>query len=211
MHAAFPCLTPEIHQVMRRGAKSGNLPEALEAAGGTIIASGMALLLKLGFGYVMRDSLLDKGRSEAAMRFFKDHFVFTDPNAPGGERYYQGKFLIRTRKAGDNMNVYLSFCPKPEELFIDTPFGCCLNPMAVVSTKILDEDRAQRLEEAPDRVDLVIRFKDNAAILGLMGKADVDIVGLLLDNVVQLTGNVGHLFKLGAIAAGTESALGLSQ
>ncbi len=210
MHAAFPCLTREIHDVMRRGARAGDIPEVMEAAGGTIIASGMALLLKLGFGYVMRDSLLDKGRSEEAMRFFQDNFVITDPNAPGGERYYQGKFLIRTRKAGDNMNVYLSFCPKPEELFVDTPFGCCLNPMAVVSTKILDEERAQHLENSPDRVDLVIRFKDNAAILGLIGQPEVDIVGLLLDNVVQLTGNVGHLFKLGAIAAETEAALGLS-
>ncbi len=210
MHAAFPCLNKKIHGVMRRGLKSADIPEAMEAAGGTMIASGMALLLKLGFAYVMRDSLLDKARSEKALQFFRDHFVFTDPNSPGGERYYQGKFLLRTRKAGDNMNVYLSFCPKPEELFVDTPFGCCLNPMSVVSTKILDEARAQRLEETPGKVDLVIRFKDNAAILGLIGSTDVDIVGLLLDNVVQLTGNVGHLFKLGAIAAETEAALGLS-
>ncbi|MFQ5587806.1 MAG: hypothetical protein ACE5F7_03110 [Nitrospiria bacterium] len=211
MHAAFPCFTQGIHMTLRRGAKTGGLPEALEAAGGTLIASGMALLLKAGFGYVMRDGLLDKRRSEEALRFFRDNFVFTDPGSPGGERYYQGKFLIRTRKPGDNMNVYLSFCPKPEELFIETPFGSCLNPMSVVSTKILDEERADRIEKSPDRVDLIIRFRDNAAILELMGKADVDIVGLLLDNVVQLTGNVGHLFKLGAIAAETETALGLSQ
>ncbi len=210
MHAAFPCLTKDIHQVMRRGAESREVPAALESAAGTLIASGMALLLKLGFGLVMRDSWLDQDQSEKAMTFFKDHFVITDPNALGGERYYQGKFLMRTRKAKDKMNVYMTFCSKPEALFVDTPFGPCLNPLAVVDTKTLDEEKAQALEENPDQVDLVIRFKDNAAILGLIGKEDVDIVGLLLDNVVQLTGNFGHLFKLGAIAAETEAALGLS-
>lgn len=209
MHAGFPCLTQNLQRTMRRGAASHEVPEALEAAGGTLIASGMAVLLKLGFAYVMRDSLVDKKRSEKAMTFFKDNFVFTDLSVPGGERYYQGKFLIRTRKAKDNMNVYLTFCSKPEALFTDTSFGRCLNPLAVVSTKILDEERALRLENMPDKVDLVIRFKDSRAILNLMGKTDVDIVGLLLENVVQLTGNVGHLFKLGAIAAETEAALGL--
>jgi len=210
MHAGFPCFTKELQQTMRRGAESKEVPQALEAVGGTLIASGMAVLLKLGFAYVMRDSLLDRERAEKALRFFQDNFVMEDPTVPGGERYYQGKFLIRTRKAKDDMNVYLSFCEKPEALFTDTPFGRCLNPLAVVSTKILDEARAQRLEESPDKVDLVIRFKDNRAILSLIGKEDVDIVGMLLDNVVQLTGNVGHLFKLGAIAAETEAALGLS-
>ena len=209
MHAGFPCLTQDIQKTMRRGAAAREVPEALEAVGGTLIASGMAVLLKLGFAYVMRDSLLDKDRSEKAMSFFRNNFIFIDPNAPGGERYYQGKFLIRTRKAKDNMNVYMTFCPKPEELFKDTPFGRSLNPLAVVSTKILDEERAQRLEETAGQVDLVIRFKDNRAILRLIGQDDIDIVGLLLENVVQLTGNVGHLFKLGAIAAETEAALEL--
>jgi len=211
MHAGFPCFTHDIQQVMRLGAKTGEMPEALEAVGGTLLASGMAVLLKLGFGYVMRDSLVDKQRSEEAMQFFKDNFVVTDPNAPGGERYYQGKFLIRTKKADDHMNVYLRFCHDEDDLFIETPFGTCLNPLAVVSTDVLDEDEAEKIENNPDKVDLVIRFKDISSILGLVGREDVDIVGLLLENVVQLTGNVGHLFKLGAIAKETEIALGLNE
>jgi len=209
MHAGFPCFTKELQGVFRLGADNADLPEHFEALGGTILAGGMAVLLKLGFGYVMRDSLLDKERSQKALNFFSNNFVFTDPNSPTGESYYQGKFLIRTRKAGDDMNVYLKFCEDPDDLFTDTPFGRCLNPLAVVSTEVLDEEEADRVEQNPDLVDLVIRFKDINSILGLIGREDVDVVGLLLENVVQLTGNVGHLFKLGAVAKDTEMELGL--
>jgi len=211
MHAGFPCFTRDIQEVLRLGADNAELPEHLESLGGTILASGMAVLLKLGFGYVMRDSLLDEERSKKALNFFNDNFVFTDPNSPTGESYYQGKFLIRTRKPGDDMNVYLKFCEDPSDLFTNTPFGRCLNPLAVVSTEVLDEAEAQRIEKNPDLVDLVIRFKDINSILGLIGRTDVDIVGLLLENIVQLTGNVGHLFKLGAIAKDTEIELGLGE
>lgn len=209
MHAGFPCFTRDIQEVMRLGANNAELPDKLESLGGTILASGMAVLLKLGFGFFMRDSLLDEERSQNALNFFNNNFVFTDPKSPTGESYYQGKFLIRTRKPGDNMNVYLKFCEDPADLFTDTPFGRCLNPLAVVSTEVLNEDEAQHIESDPDKVDLVIRFKDINSIIGLIGRDDVDIVGLLLENVVQLTGNVGHLFKLGAIAKDTEIELGL--
>ncbi len=209
MHAGFPCFTRELQETLRLGAGNSDLPKQLESAGGTLLASGMAMLLKLGFGYIMRDSLLDKKRSKKALSFFNENFVFTDPNSPMGESYYQGKFLIRTRKPGDNMNVYLKFCNDPSNLFIETPIGRCLNPLAVITTEVLDEEEAEKIEQDPNKVDLVIRFKDINSIISLIGREDVDIVGLLLENVVQLTGNVGHLFKLGAIAKETELELGL--
>ena len=211
MHAGFPCFSQDIQQVMRLGASESEVPELVDTLGGPVLAGGMALLLKLGFGYIMRDCLLDKERSEKAMAFFNENFIFRDPNAPNGQRYYQGKFLLRTRKAGDNMNVWLRFCPEPDELFVDTPFGRTINSLHVVDTEVVDEGKANALEKNPDKVDLVIRFKDIDSILGLIGRDNVDIVGLLLENVVQLTGNVGHLFKLGAIAKNIELELGLTK
>lgn len=208
MHAGFPCLTPSLHQVMHLGAKQANL---IDVVGGPLLAAGMALLLKLGFGYVMRDSLLDKARAEKAQAFFNENLVFIDPNAPGGQRFYQGQFLFRTRKAGDNMNVWLRFCPNPDEIFIDTPFGRTINSLAIVTTEVLTENDAEKLERDIDKVDLVVRFKDIDSIVALIGRDSVDMVGLLLENVVQLTGNVGHLFKLGAIARNIEEELGLTQ
>lgn len=141
--------------------------------------------------------------------FFEDNFVIIDPNAPSGRRYYQGKFLIRTSRRDDDMNVLLKFCPKPEQLYMETPFGKSLNSLAVVSTEVLNEAAADRIEQDASQVDLVIRFKDVESILGLLGRQGVDIVGLLLENLVQLTGHVGHLFKLGAIATDIQLSLDL--
>lgn len=211
MHAGFPCFTQDIQQIMKLGAGEREVPELIDTLGGPVLASAMALLLKLGFGYLIRDSLLDKQRSEQAMKFFDENFIFRDPYAANGQRYYQGKFLIRTRKAGDNMNVWLRFCPEPDDLFIESPFGRTINSLKVVETDVIDEQKADELEKDPDKVDLVIRFKDIDSILGLIGRDNVDIVGLLLENLVQLTGNVGHLFKLGAIAKNIELELGLTK
>jgi len=210
MHAGFPCFSKEIQQVMRLGVGDSEVPELVDVVAGPVLAAGMAVLFKLGFGYVMRDCLLDKEQSEKAMAFFDENFIFRDPNAPNGQRYYQGKFLLRTRKPGDNMNVWLRFCPEPDQLFTDTPFGKTINSLNVVKTEVVDEEQAARLERDPDKVDLVISFKDIDSIVGMVGREDIDIVGLLLENVVQLTGNVGHLFKLGAIAKNIELELGLS-
>lgn len=207
MHAGFPCFSNDIRRVLQLGEHDPVMPQLVESAGGTALAGGIALLLKMGFGYVMRDGLLDQKQSQHAERFFQDNFVFNDPYAENGHYYYQGRFLIRTRKPGDNMNVLLRFCPDPDALYIDTAFGRCLNPLSVISTEILDEGAAQALEEQADAVDLVIRFKDIVSILKLIGRNDVDLVGLLLENVVQLSGNVGHLFKLGAIAKNIELEL----
>ena len=210
MHAGFPCFSKEIQQVMRLGVGDSEVPELVDVVAGPVLAAGMAVLFKLGFGYVMRDCLLDKEQSEKAMAFFDENFIFRDPNAPNGQRYYQGKFLLRTRKPGDNMNVWLRFCPEPDQLFTDTPFGKAINSLNVLKTEVVDEEQAARLERDPDKVDLVISFKDIDSIVGMVGREDIDIVGLLLENVVQLTGNVGHLFKLGAIAKNIELELGLS-
>ena len=210
MHAGFPCFSQDIQRVMRLGAHDGDgIPELVDNITGPMLASGIALLLKVGFGYVMRDCRLNKGQSKKAMDFLDENFIIRDPNSPGGQRFYQGKFLLCTRKPGDNMNVWLRFCAEPDELFIDTPFGRSVNSLKVVETDVVDEDEAAGLERDPDKVDLVIRFKDIDSIVGLIGRDGVDIVGLLLENVVQLTGNVGHLFKLGAIAKNIELDLGL--
>ena len=210
MHAGFPCFSQDIQQVMRLGVHNNfEMPELVDGIAGPILAASMAALLKLGFGYIMRDCLLNQEQSDKAMAFFDENFIFRDPNGPDGQRFYQGRFLFRTRKPGDNMNVWLRFCPQTDDLFVDTAFGRSINSLKVVETEVVDEEEASRLERDPDKIDLVIRFKDIDSIVGLIGNEDVDIVGLLLKNVVQLTGNVGHLFKLGAIAKNIEIELGL--
>jgi len=210
MHAGFPCFSKDIQQVMRLGIGDHEVPELVDAVAGPVLAAGMALLLKLGFGYVMRDCLLDREQSDRAMAFFDENFIFNDPSAPNGQRFYQGKFLLRTRKPDDNMNVWLRFCSEPEKLFVETPFGRTINSLNVVETDVVDEEEAAALERDPTKVDLVICFKDIDSIVGMVGRDEVDVVGLLLENVVQLTGNVGHLFKLGAIARNIELELGLN-
>lgn len=207
MHAAFPHFTREINQIMQLGATDVASSELMDRAGGRFLAAGMAILLKLGFTYLMRDSLSSKEGAEKAETFFNENFVIYDPNAEKGKRYYQGKILIRTKKPGDDMNVLLKFCPQPSKLFKETPFGKRLDPFAVVTAEALNEDKAALIEDNPDQVDLVIRFKDVKSIKGLLKQPDVDMVGLLLENLVQLTGNNGHLFKLGAIAANVEKAI----
>ncbi len=208
MHAGFPQSTSNLIHVLRIGADADDaLRPLLSREGGEFLAESMALLLKLGFGFVMRDSLLDQQQAAQARAFLEENFVIIDPKAPGGKRYYQGKFLIRTRRAGDDMNVYFCFCTHPERLLKQMPWGETINSLEVLQTTVLTEQEAEKLEHEPDKVDLVIRFKDVEAILGLIGGANVDIVGMLLDNVVQLQGNVGHLFKLGAIGANIQQII----
>ncbi|MDX1812478.1 MAG: hypothetical protein R3240_11055 [Gammaproteobacteria bacterium] len=211
MHAGFPCFTQDLQKVFRLGGQNTHIPQALDLVSGRLLAGGMAMLLKIGFGYLMRDSLLDEERSRKSQAFFDENFVFSDSSAPDGKSYYQGKFLIRTARPGDDMNVYFQFCPRPDELYVETVFGRSLNSLAVITTDVLTESEADAVENDPDKVDLVIRFRDLESILNLVGKEEVDIVGLLLENVVQLTGNTGHLFKLGAIATDIELELGLTQ
>lgn len=209
MHAAFPRFSREINQIMQLGTVNSTASELMDRAGGRFLAEGMAKLLKLGFGFLMWDSIFNRGQPEKAETFFNENFVIKDFTVPGGKRYYQGKFLIRTKKPDDDMNVLLKFCPQPGKLFKKTFLGTFLDPVSVITTETLKENQADRIEKDQDQVDLVIRFKDVKSIKGLLKQPDVDMVDLLLNNVVQLTGNIGHLFKLGAIAQNVKSEVDL--
>ncbi len=217
MHAAFPQINSEILSVMFEGFRKAKLDKRLDKLAGTALANGMALALKLVFGFTAITSswksisnYISFGRLYKKDRdFLIDNFEILDKNAEGGKRYYQGKFLFRTDKKGDNMNVLLEFCPKPEKLFRDTIFGRVPDPDAIVSTTVLKEEEAGQIANDPDKVDVVILFKDVKSIVGLMGNPNADLVNLLLDNLMHVRGNVGHLFKFGAIATNLKLAFGL--
>lgn len=209
MHAAFPCFAPGIQHVLHLGTDEGGMAAVVDRVTGKLAARGMAVILQLGFGLAMRPSPFRRKPTRKAQAFFDENFVILDPTAPDGRRYYQGKFLIRTKKPGDDMNVLLRFCPDPDKLFRRVLWFNLLDPKAVADTEVLTEEEADRIQQDPGRVDLVIRFPDVDATLDLVRSADVDIVDLLLENAVQITGHVGHLFKLGAIAKNIELALDL--
>ena len=204
MHATIPTLPQGIHYLMHSGFKSTRATQALDKIGGRLLAEIIAGAIRLGFGYLILETP-DKKKSGKAEAFFYENFVITDPMSANGIRYYQGRILIRTR-SGD-MNVYIRFCPDPDELYLDTPFGKHLNPAAIVSAEAIDDPEADAIENDPDRLDLVIRFRDIPAILGLMQRPDVDVVQLLLENMVQITGNFGHMFKFGAIGKNVQTAM----
>ncbi len=217
MHAAFPQINSEILSVMCEGIRRAKLDKQLDRIAGTALANGMALALKLVFGFTMISStwksvmnFLSLGRLyKKDMDFLVDNFEILDSNVEGGKRYYQGRILFRTDKQGDDMNVLLEFCPDPEKLFRDTIFGRVPDPGAIVSTKVLKEKEADQIENDPDKVDIVILFKDIKAILGLMENPNIDLVNLLLDNLMHVRGNVGHIFKFGSIATNLKLAFGL--
>ena len=210
MHATLPALPQGIHQILRNGFQvgeaSGNLANLLSRAEGKILANGMAILIKLGFGFLISEGL-SESKARQAQDFFQDNFVIKDPLVTGGIRYYQGKILIRTRKPEDDMNVLIRFCPNTGALYIDTPLGKRFNPCAIVETEVLSEEEADQIEQNPDKVDLVIRFKDAKSILDLAERPDADVVQLLLQNLVQITGNFGHMFKFGAIGKNVQKIL----
>ncbi|VAW58597.1 hypothetical protein MNBD_GAMMA11-2099 [hydrothermal vent metagenome] len=206
MHATIPAFPSGIQNLLFSGFKSGELSGALEGlidrGAGRLLAQGMARLIELGFGFLIADEL-DSFKAKKAEDFFEDNFVMNDAQAKGGIRYYQGQFLIRTSKAEDDMNVYIRFCPDISKLFD----GDELNHHAIVSAEAITEEEADQLERNPNKVDLIIRFKDIKSILGLIERPDVDPVQLLLENQVQLTGNFGHMFKFGAIGKSAQQAI----
>lgn len=210
MHATIPALPDGIHYILKSGIQlgeaDGTLSGLLSRMEGKVLAAGMAVMIKLGFGFLISPGL-SESKVQKTQHFFDDNFVIKDPNVPGGIRYYQGKILIRTRKPRDDMNVLIKFCPDPQALFIDTPFGKQLNPVAIVTTEALSETEADRIERDPDKVDLVIRFKDTQAILGLAGRPNADVAQLLIENLVQITGNFGHMFKFGAIGKNVQMVM----
>jgi hypothetical protein len=210
MHATIPALPGGIHYILKSGIElgeaDGTLSGLLNRMEGTMLAAGMAVMIKLGFGFLINPGL-SESQAKKAQHFFENNFVIKDPNVASGIRYYQGKILIRTRKPQDDMNVLIRFCPDPEALYIQTPFGRQLNPAAIVTTEALSETEADRIECDPNAVDLMIRFKDTQAILGLAGRPNVDVAQLLIENLVQITGNFGHMFKFGAIGMNVQMAL----
>ena len=210
MHATIPALPGGIHYILKSGIElgeaDGTLSGLLNRMEGTMLAAGMAVMIKLGFGFLINPGL-SESQAKKAQHFFENNFVIKDPNVAGGIRYYQGKILIRTRKPQDDMNVLIKFCPDPEALYIQTPFGRQLNPAAIVTTEALSETEADRIERDPNEVDLMIRFKDTQAILGLAGRPNVDVAQLLIENLVQITGNFGHMFKFGAIGMNVQTAM----
>lgn len=210
MHATIPALPQGILYILKsglqRGEATGSLAGLFNRVEGRLLAAGMAVLIKLGFGFLTAPGM-SESKAQKAQRFFEDNFIIQDPSAKDGVRYYQGKILIRTRKPEDDMNVLIQFCPDPEALYISTPFGRQLNPAAIVTTAAISEAEAEQIEHDPDKVDLVIRFKDTQAILGLAERPDADVVQLLLENLVQITGNFGHMFKFGAIGKNIQLAM----
>ena len=210
MHATIPTLPDGIHYILKSGIQlgeaDGTLSGLLNRMEGKMLAAGMAVMIKLGFGFLINPGL-SESQAKKAQHFFENNFVIKDPNVVGGIRYYQGKILIRTRKPQDDMNVLVKFCPDPEVLYMQTLLGRQLNPAAIVATEALSETEADRIERDPNEVDLVIRFKDTQAILGLAERPNVDVAQLLIENLVQITGNFGHMFKFGAIGMNVQMAM----
>jgi len=202
MHATIPALPGGIQHILQagfeRGEANGKLADLLDRTEGVLLANGMAAVIKLGFTFLAYQGV-NPEKARKARQFFDENFIMKDPNRESGYRYYQGQFLIRTRKPADDMNVWIRFCPDPDTLYLQTPFGERLNPAAIVTTRTLSETEAGQIEQDPDRCDLVIRFRDSRAILGMLERPDADVVQLLLENLVQITGNFGHMFKFGAI------------
>jgi len=210
MHAAFPAFTKEIINGMSLGTQNKYIAKQLDKIGGTFTAGAMALLLRVfgGVGFVSSLLSLFGWQSKKTLNYFTENFEIVDPTVKGGRRYYQGKFLFRTDKPEDSMNVMLKFCPEPERLFKHSFFGSRIpNPDAIASTEVLTEEAANAIENDPNKVDVVIYFKDVQTIMGLVGKPDMDLVNMLLGNLVHIKGNVGHIFKFGSIAANLKSIL----
>ncbi len=203
MHATIPALPHGIHYLMRSGFARIQITQVLDQIGGHLLAETIAKVIKLGFGFLLLEDL-DENQSRKAENFFEENFVMRDSSSANGIRYYQGKFLIRTKKPGDDMNVYIRFCPDPDALYLP---GHRLNPLAIVHTEAISETEADAIERDPERMDLVVRFRDIPAILGLVQRPDAEVVQLLLENLVQITGNFGHMFKFGAIGKNVQSAM----
>lgn len=197
MHAGLSWLPGNVQNTLVQGIPSLSGP-SLEQLKGVTLARAMSFLLKAGFGVLFTDEISDR-----AMVFFKENFEIIDPEAPEGIRYYQGKFLIRTRKPGDDMNVFLRFCPYPEEVIKKDQHGKeDLQGTKIVVAEALSESEALQREI---QADLVLYFRDVNAMIGLVTSGGVDLTQMLLDNVVHIKGNTGHLFKLGAIASNLQA------
>ena len=182
---------------------------------GKLVAKVMALLIEHGFQAFAAVNALVKRRS-----FFEENFIILDDDAK--EALYRGKFLIRTMQPDDQMNVWFGFLQSgglfaPLIKFFKylkdktgdrIDFYSILRSANLVSTKTLSEAEADQYENDPDRVDLVLRFKDIATIYRLLQSSNLDMVDLMFKNLLQIYGNQNHLYKLGAITKNLQLALG---
>jgi hypothetical protein len=200
---------PEQQELAR---KESNFFTVLE---GKLVANVMALLIEHGFqAFATIDAVIKKDS------FFEENFVILDDD--GKEALYQGKFLIRTRQPGDQMNVWFGFLQGSRLLAPLSNFAkelrdktddridlySILKSTNLVSTKTLSEAEADQYENAPDRVDLVLRFKDIPSLYGLLQSQNLDMVDLMFKNLLQIYGNQNHMYKLGAITKNLQLALG---
>ena len=220
MYTGFYQLRTDFIKVLQGGPeqqalarKETNFFTALE---GKVVAKVMAMLIEHGFqAFATLDALVKKNS------FFEENFIIFDDR--GQEALYQGKFLIRTQHPDDQMNVWFSFLQgngfleqlssllkrirDKTEGRID--FFSILKSADLVSTKTLNEKEADKYENDPERVDLVMRFKDIPSIYGLLQSQNLDMVDLMFKNLLQIYGNQNHMFKLGAITRNLQLALGL--
>ena len=182
---------------------------------GKVVAKVMALLIEHGFqAFATIDAVIRKNS------FFEDNFMILDDR--GEEALYQGKFMIRTRQPGDQMNVWFGFLQGNGLLASLGNFAkivrdktedridlySILKSTNLVSTKTLSEAEADQYENDPARVDLVLRFKDIESIYGLLQSQGLDMVDLMFKNLLQIYGNQNHMYKLGAITRNLQLALG---
>ncbi|MGD8655392.1 MAG: hypothetical protein PVG28_04740 [Desulfobacterales bacterium] len=201
---------PEQQEMAR---KESNFFTVLE---GKLVAKVVALLIEHGFqAFTTIDAMFKKNS------FFEDNFVILDDS--GKDAVYQGKFLIRTQQPGDQMNVWFGFLQGNVLLAPLSNFAkklrdktedridlySILKSTNLVSTKTLSEAEADQYENDPDRVDLVLRFKDIPSIYGLLQSQNLDMVDLMFKNLLQIYGNQNHMYKLGAITKNLQLALGL--
>ncbi len=211
MYTGFYQFRTDFIKVLQGDSKQKELArkktDSFSACEGKIVAGVMALLIEHGFqAFATVDSLL-KGNS-----FFEDNFLIMDDK--GQDALYQGRFLIRTQQPEDQMNVWFGFLQghplldplsrllkKVRDRTGDqVDLYSILQSVDLVTTKTLSEKEADRYENDPDRVDLVLRFKDIPSIYSLLQSEDLDMVDLMFKNLLQIYGNQNHLYKLGAIA-----------
>jgi hypothetical protein len=220
MYTGFYQLRTDFIRVLQGGKKQQEMArretKSFTALEGKIVANVIALLIEHGFQAFSTFDALGKKDS-----FFEENFMILDDN--GRDALYQGKFLVRTQEPGDQMNVWFGFLQgkrghdefnrmlkairdRTEDRIDLYSFFLSTD---LVSTKTLGEKEADKYENDPDRVDLVLRFKDIASIYDLLQSQDPDMVDLMFKNLLQIYGNQNHMYKLGAITRNLQLALEL--
>ena len=220
MYTGFYQVNTDFIKVLRGGPEQQELARKetnyFTVLEGKLVAKVMALLIEHGFqAFATIDALVKKNS------FFEENFIILDDH--GNESLYQGRFLIRTRQPEDQMNVWFGFLQdngllgplsnlarKLRDKTQDRiDLYSILKSTDLVSAKTLSEAEADRYENDPDRVDLVLRFKDISSIYGLLQSQNLDMVDLMFKNLLQIYGNQNHMYKLGAISRNLQLALGL--